>query len=217
MLTGVAPVADDFYRLSHHDSTGALLLVARNAGLGLAAALLAELVIADKIEISEDSVVMLSAGARTPPSDGLAHTVLDEIRQEPQHHNVATWLSVVGPSARSRVADRLIRGGHLTPTWSRRLFREAELRHVPASSTTAAGPWARLAIRLSRCQELTEQDVFLAGLAAATGLLGRILDGARRSAHLHQEQTLLDLRPALHELVCRTQMAVGKAVLSHRG
>jgi hypothetical protein len=62
-LTGTGLAADDLYVLAHHDVTGRPFLQARALGIGLAGALLAELVLAGAIRVP-DGRVALAGGAR---------------------------------------------------------------------------------------------------------------------------------------------------------
>ncbi len=112
-------LADDLFRLAHHDRTGRPLLHASVAGLGLAAALLAELVVAEAIVIESDQVCVVS---RTPPPDVLAHTVLGQLAGEVAGHTVRTWLAFLSQTSRERVALRLLRSGHVRPEAGRRLL-----------------------------------------------------------------------------------------------
>jgi hypothetical protein len=187
----------------------------RDCGLGLAAALLGELTLEGKIVV-QDGILLVLPASRVPPWDALAHVVLDEIMREPIPHDLRDWLTAFGQTAHERVAERLRRAGHVRRARVHRLFRADELRFVPVSINTAASPWARLAVRLGREQALTVQDVFLAGIASATGLAGRILADAPRSARSYLSQCVAALPAPLHELSTQTQVLVGEAVLSHR-
>ncbi len=63
-LTGTGRLADDVYLLAHHEVSGRPFLHARVLGLGLAGALLAELVLEGKIFIRPGEVVV----ADRPPN-----------------------------------------------------------------------------------------------------------------------------------------------------
>src|SRR6266704_4142496 len=55
-LSGTGRLADDLYLMAHDDRTGKPLLQPRAAGLGLAGALLAELVLAGRIEVEPGGI-----------------------------------------------------------------------------------------------------------------------------------------------------------------
>jgi len=55
-LGGTGYLADDLYLIAHHERTGWLLLSPRAAGLGLAAALMAELILAGSVDITGSQI-----------------------------------------------------------------------------------------------------------------------------------------------------------------
>ena len=208
-------LADDFFRLTHDDSTGKPWLNARDLGVGLAAALLGELTAARKVE-PRAGILETYPGAQAPPSDALAHTVLDRILKDPQLHDLRAWLIALGLDAHEQVAGRLLRAGHVERTGVRRRWRADEVRYVPVDRSTAAMPWARLSLRLRNRQTLHTFDVFLAGLVSATGLASHVLDGAPRDAAVYLADLVDQLPGPLRELVAYTEVVVGEAVLGRR-
>jgi hypothetical protein len=80
-LSGTGRLADDLYLLAHHEITGKLHLQPRAAGLGLAGALLAELMLSGKIYFQADQIMVAD---RSPPEDGLARSVLGLLVSEPE-------------------------------------------------------------------------------------------------------------------------------------
>lgn len=208
-------LADDFFRLAHDDSTGRPWLNARDLGVGLAAALLGELTAMRKVE-PRAGVLAICVGAQAPPSDALAHTVLDQILKDPQLHDLRAWLIALGLEMHEQVAGRLLRAGHVERAGVRRRWRADEVWYVPVDRSTAAMPWARLSLRLRNRQTLHTFDVFLAGLVSATGLVGRVLDGAPRDAAGYLADLVDQLPGPLRELVVYTEVVVGEAVLGRR-
>lgn len=203
-------LADDLFRLAHHDRTGRPLLHASVAGLGLAAALLAELVVAEAIVIESDQVCVVS---RTPPPDVLAHTVLGQLAGEVAGHTVRTWLAFLSQTSRERVALRLLRSGHVRPEAGRRLLTRSPV-YVPTDSHVAVWPWARLSTRLRQGKPLDRFDTVLAGLAVATDLHRRVLDGAPGHVVAGLRQMVAVAPPSLRLLLSHTEAAVGDAVLT---
>jgi hypothetical protein len=100
-LAGTGRLADDLYLIAHHDRTGRLLLSPRAAGLGLAGALLAELMLAGAIQITAGTV---TAGP-CPPGDALAAGVLGQVAAE-QRHPAQEWLAFLARTAPAKVAGR---------------------------------------------------------------------------------------------------------------
>src|SRR6266702_7363910 len=80
-LGGTGRLADDLYLMAHNDMTGKPYLQLRAAGLGLAGALLAELMLGGKAWVQPDGTMVADP---TPPQDELAGLVLDLLRSE-QH------------------------------------------------------------------------------------------------------------------------------------
>ncbi len=208
------PLADEFFRLAHNDVSGRPRLNARATELGLASALLAELVTARRISLRRGLIDVVDD---TPPRDAVSHAALDQLVSQPQHTAVRTWLDFLSRGAYDGVAQRLWRAGHIRPEKTRRLLRQVTL-WVPTDVNTAAWPWARLSHSLSRFEPLDAADAFLLGLAAATGLDQDLLEGGPQAAQQHQQlRRLVSLAPApLQELLAHTHAAIGDAVLSYR-
>lgn len=203
-------LADDLFRLAHHDTTGRPLLHASVAGLGLAAALLAELAFTDTIVIERDQVVIVG---RRPPSDALAHTVLDQLAGETTAHTVRTWLAFLSQTSYEQVASRLLRSGHVRAETSRRLLTKTTT-FVPTDANVAAWPWARLCTRLRNAQPLDAFDVVLAGLVLATDLHRHVLDGVGGPVVTSLRQLIDTTPPSMRLLLHHTEAAVGDAVLT---
>ncbi|MBN1171236.1 MAG: GPP34 family phosphoprotein, partial [Micromonosporaceae bacterium] len=142
-MTPVPALADDFFRLAHHDTTGQPLLHPRATGLGLAAALLAELLWGRSLVVHE-GLIYPHPEATRPPADALTHTVLDQITAQTRYHDLRTWLGFLNQRATADVAERLWRAGHVRPVIGRRLLRRDTVTYVPTDLLTAAGPWVRL-------------------------------------------------------------------------
>ncbi|MBN1174825.1 MAG: GPP34 family phosphoprotein [Micromonosporaceae bacterium] len=213
-MTPVPALADDFFRLAHHDSTGQPLLHPRATGLGLAAALLAELLWGRSLVIHEGLVYPHPESTR-PPADALAHTVLDQITAQTQYHNVRTWLGFLSQRATADVAERLWRAGHLRPVTVRRLLRQVTV-YEPTDVLTAADPWVRLTTRVTRHQPLDPPDAFLLCLSGATGLNEYLLRDASIEARRYAAHLEASAPAPLAELLAQTAAAVGDAVLSYR-
>ena len=206
-------LADEFFRLVHHDTTGRSLLHPRATDLGLAAALLGELVAERKIVIRDGR---LHPWQRTPPGDALAHTTLDQVLAQPQHTEVRVWLGFLGASAYAAVAGRLWRSGHVRPVTGRRLLRRDTVTYVPTDLLTAAGPWVHLTSVLCRGDPVTWTEGFLLCLAAATGLDALLLRDLPPSAADHCGRLCAAAPAPIGELAAITAAAVGDAVLSYR-
>lgn len=203
-------LADDLFRLAHRDSTGAPLLDAHVAGLGLSAALLGELLLTGHVTVRNGRVMITN---RSAPSDVLAHTVLDQLVSEREEHPVRTWLAYLGRSAYEGVAGRLARAGHLQVVVSRRVFTRT-VRFVPADMNTAAWPWARLAGLVRRGDPLDAFDTLLGGLAVATDLHRVVLIGEADAFAATVRTVITEAADPIRELVIHTWAAAGDAVIT---
>jgi len=97
--------------MAHHEVSGRPLLQPRAMGTGLAAALLAELMLGGSIVMRPGGMV---AACRPRPADGLAGRVHDQVAGEPELLAVPEWLLFLARTAAQDVAARLARSGYLT-------------------------------------------------------------------------------------------------------
>jgi hypothetical protein len=180
-LAGTGRLADDLYLIAHHETTGRPLLQPRAVSLGLAGALLAELIPAGAIEIVAGGVAVVDPG---PPEDGLAREVLGQVHGERAQHLTQTWLAFLARTAPADVADRLEQSGYLTRAPAR--WPWSGQRWIPADAECAFTPVARVKSALDPSRQVTAQGAALAGLAAACGLGARLAlylpPGFRRQA-----------------------------------
>jgi hypothetical protein len=182
-------------------------------GLGLAGALLGELVLAGHLDIAEGALTVLNLAA---PADVVAHSTLDQIRAEPRVRDVRSWLAFLAQDAEETVGQRLLRAGLVERHTSR--WRRSAVRWMPLDGLAAARPSGRLYMALSRNEALTVSDAVLGGLVTAVGLTRTVLfDSGARSASAQRLLAWVAALPLpLHELVAQTEAAVGALVLTHR-
>jgi Golgi phosphoprotein 3 GPP34 len=205
-------LADDLYFIAHDDRTGQARLYPRAVQLGLAAALLGELMLADRVVIHSGRIHVKS---QQPPADALAHTILDRLTGQHPHSDLRTELAVIGGSAQDAVANRLERAGMLRYVQTRRLMRTAG-RWVPTDPTQAAWRAARLRRLLSGADEVTWHDVILAALLSAIGLIGPVLRDSEPQARTRLKAIMAQLPTSIAELAAHTEAAVGNAILAQR-
>lgn len=205
-------LADELFLIMHDDGSGRPRIHPRLAGLGLAAALLSELVLFGSVAVSSGQVAVLD---RRPPADGLAHTVLDQLVGEPQHRTVRIWLDFLGQTAVDAVAQRMMRSGWIVRAESRRLWRTA-VAYRATDINAAAWPEARLRGLVIQRSPMTVTDVMLLALIAAIGLTREFLADTDPRAPRYVTQVIASLPAPLYELAAQTVAAVGAAVLSPR-
>ena len=85
-LEGTGRVADDLWLLAHNDVTGKPYIQPRPLGLGLAGALLAELILAGALVVAGDQIAVTAR--HRPPGDALARHVLGLVAGEREAHPV---------------------------------------------------------------------------------------------------------------------------------
>src|SRR4029450_13069136 len=88
-------LADEFF-LTAHDEVGTALLSPRVLGLGLAAAVLGELVFSHRVTIQSG---VLRVVDRRPLDEPLAASVLYQLLQESGHGRVRDWMSYLAKTA----------------------------------------------------------------------------------------------------------------------
>ena len=210
-LSGTGLLADDLYLMAHDDRTGRPLLQPRAIGLGLAGALLADLVLAGHIEAEPDGIAIAD---RSAPQDALAGWVLGLLLSEPGQHPARDWLVVLARTSAGDVARRLEHAGYLAQAPGRLPWRAA--RWVPVDADCAFAPVARVQSALRPSRPATVQGAVLAGLAVACGLGSRLLPYGPPMARRCLEEVVGRLDPGLREVIAQTQAAVDSALLSHR-
>jgi hypothetical protein len=210
-LSGTGLLADDLYLLAHHDVSGRPYLQPRAAGIGLAGALLAELVLSGGIQVRADGV---EATGRGLPGEGLARRVLGLVLTEPVRHGPRDWLMFLAATAEHDVTARLEQSGYLTGTTSRFPWRAQ--RWIPVDPDCAFAPLARVRAVLDPARSGTVHGVVLVGLAAACGLGSRLLPYGPPGARRWLDAAVRQLSPDLRELIAQTQAAVDSALLSQR-
>ncbi|QSI47426.1 GOLPH3/VPS74 family protein [Thermobispora bispora] len=201
-------LADDLYFVVHHDRTGRMRLHPRLIDLGLAAAILGELMLAGRITVQEASgqprVVPVDPEAT---GDAVTQRALDHIVAEP-FHPFRVWLEFLAKTARRDVADRMAAAGLLHPPG-----RGLRRRWVPVDPDVAVIPTGRLNLAIQYQEPMSTQESVLLGLVVATGA-AKVVLWDPGSGHIRA--TIASLPPPYRELIAQTTAAVGGAVLSRR-
>lgn len=210
-LSGTGRLADDLYLLAHHEMTGRPLLQQRASGIGLAGALLAELMLSGNISSSPSGIALASGN---PPQEELTRSVLAVVHGEPGQRATRDWLLFLARTATTDVGQRLELAGYLTRASARRPWRGE--RWVPVDADCAFAPLARVQSVLDSSRPAATYCAALAGLAMACGLGSRLSDYAPPNARRLIREALAQLKPDLRDLIAQTEAAVNSALLSHR-
>jgi Golgi phosphoprotein 3 (GPP34) len=206
-------LADQFFLIAHEDRTGRSRLHPRATGLGLAAALIGELMLEGRVRVFDGDLHIVS---RQPPRDALSHDILDLLIAQPQHRDVRTWLAFLSQDAAIRVGERLMRVGAVEPVTRRRMLSTQTLYMPNNEQQRNAAAWApmRLANILVRGLDMSVSDRVLAGLVAATGLTRHVLWDfeSHRHAVLLLPNAIASLPSDLRELIEYTEASVGSVL-----
>jgi len=210
-------LADQYFLIAHEDRTGRSRLHPRATGLGLAGALIGELLLEGRLELIDGDLHIID---RRPPGDALAHDILSLLIAQPQHREVRTWLAYLSQDAAMRVGERLIRAGAVEPVTRRKMLSTQTLYmpNNPEQRNAAAWAAARLANLLVRGLEMSVSDRVLAGLVAATGLTRHVLYDfeLHRQAFLLLPSAVGSLPGNLRELIEYTEASVGSVLTAGR-
>jgi hypothetical protein len=206
-------LADQYYLIAHEDRTGRSRLHPRATGLGLAGALIGELILEGRVGIADGDLIILD---RHPPTDALAHDILDLLIAQSRHRDVRTWLAFLSQDAAARVGERLMRLGAVEPVVRRRMLSTQTLYMPNSAEQRNAAAWApaRLANLLVRGIEMSVSDRLLVGLIAATGLTRHVLYDfeMHRQAFQTLPNAVESLPSDLRELVEITEASVGSVL-----
>jgi Golgi phosphoprotein 3 (GPP34) len=203
-------LADEFFFIAHDENNGKLRLHRRAAGLGLAGALLAELLLTGNVHAGSGVLVVID---ETPPEDFLSYQVLRQLSSETRHQSIRTWLAYLSQGALDRVGIRLVRNQRAEARKTRRPWGTT-VRYIPFDSQLAAWPAARLNLRVTRAEPLSIADATLAGLVVASGLAKHVWWEATAVTNHNLVAAVASLPMALREIVAQTEAAVGDSVLA---
>jgi hypothetical protein len=210
-LAGTGRVGDDLYLVAHHDVTGKRQLPRRQLGLGLAAGLLAELILGGSICLRHGRVAVAASARRPAQEEPLTGRVRAQIAGEPDLYEVGEWLRFLGQEAEEDIAVRLEHAGYLIRVRSR--IPRRPVRCVPADPDWAYAAISRVRAALDPARPFADREMTLAALVIGCGLSHRLDHDLPPAA---MERAIGQLRPDLRELIVETRAAVDSAVLAQR-
>jgi hypothetical protein len=213
--SSVLLLADDYFCIAVDEHSGRPRASPRVTGFGLAAALLAELVLSGRLEIQADQVHPIDGN---PPADALSGWVHGQMVSHPQHCAPQTWLEFLGPRAVDAVARRLASKQIVQVVAQRRRLRREEVIYPALDHTAVVVPGIRIANRLSAGEPLEPRDMMCLALCAATGLVKHVLwdPQQHRDALGAVPDVLARLPGPLISLRKQLEVVVGTAVLTNR-
>jgi hypothetical protein len=214
VATTQLPLADDLYLAAHDAPRGRCLLTPATLGLGLAAALLGELVLWRRLDLRDNQLTVLDD---RPTAEPATSAVLQQLLRESHHRRVRDWISFLATGVAADLVERRLARAGLVRRVEKRGLLGVKVRFVPTDPATAAWPGTRIRIAATRGELLDSPDLVLTGLVLVTGLDQHVLV----TLDTHERDYLFDqLRrrmPAmLQHLVGHAEAAVGDAVMARR-
>jgi hypothetical protein len=208
------PLADDLFLTAHDTVKGKCLLSPATLGLGLAGALIAELVLWRRIDVLDGKITIIDDRQTGDPATS---AVLDQVLREGHHRVVRDWISFLATGIATDLVERRLARSGLVQRQEKRGLLGTKVSFVPTDSMTAGWPATRIRTFVSRGELLDVADLSLAGLILATGLDQHVFVTmeARDRAQLF-DQIRRRLPMMLQELVGHTEAAVGDAVMARR-
>lgn len=224
-------LADDYWMTAHDQTNGSCYLQPKPLGMGLAAALLCELILTKWIDVENDNLYLHPDTSMHlfPPDDPAGRAVMEGLlsRAEIGRHGYPGHFATLSVDSEIRqlengqsqsfVEQRLLQADPpiVEEEQRGRLFRSARTFLRPTDRNMSGWPATRIKRRLYSAEALDEQDLVLAGLLIATGLESRVLSdlGGRERAFLGQ-QTQTRLRRPLVQLLISAETAIARLVMT---
>jgi len=208
------PLADDLFLTAHDTVKGKSLLTPATLGLGLAAALIGELVFWRRLDLVDGKLALIDD---RPTGDPATTAVLDQLLREGHHRAVRDWISFLATGIATDLVERRLSRAGLLHRQEKRGLLGTKVAFVPADSMVAGWPATRIRTFIGRGELLDVPDLVLAGLILGTGLDQHVfitLDARGREQLFDQFRRRL---PAmLQDLVAHAEAAVGDAVMARR-
>ncbi|MDR8408430.1 GPP34 family phosphoprotein [Nonomuraea sp. 3-1Str] len=208
-------LADDFFLIVWDTTgTGKPRLYLQGLTLGLAGALLGELVLENRVTVRGARLQLLD---RLPLRERVADGILADIANSPQHTDVRTWLAYLAQRSLPDVTGRLL-GIGLLECVTPKLLKHKQNRYFATEFGPAVWPSTRLRLSLVRRRPLNPYDMLLAALVDACGMTDTVVEdtGHRPEAHRHLTAVLAAMPQPLSDLSRHVSAAVGDAVLTYR-
>jgi Golgi phosphoprotein 3 (GPP34) len=204
------PLADEFFLVSHDEYNGKSLINDEILDVGLSGAVLGELVLANRISIGADTVVIVRD--QRPYGERVSDAALAELLKVDEPTLVSVWVKYLRTHARNMVAPRLINAQIVERVHSRVMLRQVT-RFPARDPLMAASPRARLRYMFDHPQNLDEQTAILGGLVRATELDYVLGAGTPREAREGLDRMANALGQDLRGLCAGVQEAVASLAL----
>ncbi len=207
------PLADELFLVGHDQYTGKPQISDGALDTALAGGVLGELVLAGRLSVGDDTVVVVRD--QRPHGDRVSDAAMAEILKQRESHPVRAWVEYLRDHARTMVAPRLIHAGLIERLEVRAMLRQT-VRYKAVDTLKAAAPQARLRYMLDHPENLDEQTAVLGGLVMASGLEFVLGGGSSRQIREGLAQMSRLLKTDLQSLVAGVESAVAQIALSAR-
>ncbi len=208
------PLADELFLSALDPVKGKCLLTPGTFGIGVGAALLAELVLWRRLDVLDGKLAVLDD---RPTGEPASTAVLEQLLREGHHRAVRDWIAFLATGIACDLVERRLARSGLVQRQEKRSLLGTKVAFVPADLMTAAWPATRICTCLARRELVAVPDLALAGLIFAIGLDQHVfvtMDTRDRTELFDQIRRRLP--GMLHELVAHTEAAVGDAVMARR-
>ncbi|MEU4231093.1 GPP34 family phosphoprotein [Nonomuraea sp. NPDC026600] len=208
-------LADDlFFAMWDTTHSGLPHLHPSRAALGLAGALIGELVLHNRLTVAGEHLRVVDPRR---VHEAVADGALASIMASPRHTAVRTWLEYLAKDAVKNVTGRLIAARLLTREQPTLFRRQQRFRYT--QFTKAMWPSTRLKLDLDERKPMTVQDMLLAALVDACDLMRVVIEDPadRPAAKAYLAALLKERMPQpLKDLTGSVRAAVGDSVLTYR-
>jgi hypothetical protein len=160
------PMADQWFLMAVDDWTGRPSLQPRVLGRSVAAALLAELVLADRVGVKKQRVVVYQDD---DTGDAATDRIIRLLLRERGPQPVRDLIVAFARDAFTHVGRRL-EAKHVVKRQAPRMRWSSSQRWVPFDANAGARIGVAIYVRLSRGEKVTTAQAMLAALAHITGL-----------------------------------------------
>jgi len=207
------PLADELFLVGHDPYSGKPQVSDSALDTGLAGAVLAELALAERIHVDDDTVITVRD--QRPHGERVSDAALAEILKQRDLHPVRAWVEYLRDHARTMVAPRLVHTGLIERVQARSMLKQV-VKYPAKDPLRAASAEARLRYVLDHPGNLDVHTAMLGGMVMAVGLDYKLGGGSPREIRDNLTRMLRILRPDLRSLIVGVESAVAALALSAR-
>ena len=193
-------LGDELLLLGYDDVTGKAEVASADLECGLAGALLMELTLAGRVEVSGKNLTVLDSA---PVGDAEADAALNRIAGEDKPHPPDWWIDQLRSGLRERMLERLTERGMLRLERHKKMLVVTVSRYVSGDSAAESDARARLEDVVVRGAEPDARTAALGALVDSCGLARRVfpdMDPGELEARLKQLGDAAPVREAIRSI-----------------